>query len=121
PGWGKPLKLINHRVRERIPIFVAGMGPKNVEMVAELAEGWEPIFYFPERAAGVWDAPLAAGRARRDPALPPLDVVAQAGLAIGADVGGGPRPRPPRPPAFTRGRGPPPGHRSNVFYRASRP
>jgi len=87
-GLGKPLKLINHPVRERIPIFVAGMGPKNVAMIAELAEGWEPIFYFPERAAGVWDAPLAAGRARRDPTLPPLDVVAQAGLAIGEDVGG---------------------------------
>jgi len=36
----------------------------------------------------VWDGPLAAGRARRDPALPPLDVVAQAGLAIGEDVAG---------------------------------
>jgi F420-dependent oxidoreductase-like protein len=87
-GLGKPLKLINHPVRDRIPIFVAGMGPKNVAMIAELAEGWEPIFYYPERAAGVWDGPLAIGRARRDPALPPLDVVAQAGLAIGADVGG---------------------------------
>jgi F420-dependent oxidoreductase-like protein len=87
-GLGKPLKLINHPVRERIPIVVAGMGPKNVEMIAELAEGWEPIFYFPERAASVWDAPLAAGRARRDPTLPPLDVVAQAGLAIGEDVTG---------------------------------
>ena len=64
------------------------MGPKNVEMIAELAEGWEPIFYFPERAAGVWDGPLAAGQARRDPALPPLDVVAQAPLAIGDDVAG---------------------------------
>src|SRR5690349_16814090 len=87
-GLGKPLKLINHPVRERIPIMVAGMGPKNVEMAAELAEGWEPIFYFPERAASVWGAPLAAGRARRDPSLPPLDVVAQAGLAIGEDVTG---------------------------------
>ena len=59
-GLGKPLKLIYLPVRVRIPIFVAGMGPKNVQMIAELAEGWEPIFYFPERAAGVWDGPLAA-------------------------------------------------------------
>src|SRR5260370_34338848 len=87
-GLGKPLKLINHPVRERIPIFVAGMGPKNVEMIAELAEGWEPIFYLPERAASVWGGPLAAGRARRDPTLPPLDVVAQAGVA-GAPGGAG--------------------------------
>jgi F420-dependent oxidoreductase-like protein len=76
-GLGKPLKLINHPVRERIPIVVAAIGPKNVELAAELAEGWEPIFYFPERAAAAWGGALAAGRARRDPSLPPLDVVAQ--------------------------------------------
>jgi F420-dependent oxidoreductase-like protein len=87
-GLGKALKLINHPVRERIPIVVAALGPKNVEMAAELAEGWEPIFYFPEKAARVWGTPLAAGAARRDPAIGPLDVVAQAGLAIGADVTG---------------------------------
>src|SRR6478672_9621925 len=87
-GLGKPLKLINRPVRERIPIVVAALGPKNVELAAELAEGWEPIFYYPEKAAQVWDAPLAAGTARRDPSLPPLDVVAQAPLAIGDDVAG---------------------------------
>jgi F420-dependent oxidoreductase-like protein len=87
-GLGKPLKLINHPVRERIPIVVAALGPKNVEMTAELAEGWEPIFYLPEKAAGVWGDSLAAGRARRDPSLGELDVVAQAPLAIGDDVEG---------------------------------
>ena len=87
-GLGKPLKLINRPVRERIPIVVAALGPKNVELAAELAEGWEPIFYFPERAAQVWGAPLTAGQAKRDPSLPPLDVVAQAPLAIGDDVAG---------------------------------
>src|SRR5713226_7905559 len=68
-GLGKPLKIINHPVRERIPIFVAAVGPKNTELAAELAEGWQPIFYCPEKAAGIWGAPLAAGRAKRDPAL----------------------------------------------------
>jgi F420-dependent oxidoreductase-like protein len=87
-GLGKPLKLINRPVRERIPIVVAALGPKNVELAAELAEGWEPVFYFPERAGQVWDAPLAAGKAKRDPSLPTLDVVAQAPLAIGEDVAG---------------------------------
>jgi F420-dependent oxidoreductase-like protein len=85
-GLGKALKLINHPIRDRIPIFVAAIGPRNVELAAELAEGWEPIFYLPEKAADVWAAPLAAGAARRDPALGPLDVVAQASLAIGDDV-----------------------------------
>jgi F420-dependent oxidoreductase-like protein len=87
-GLGKPLKLINHPVRERIPIFVAAIGPKNVAMAAELAEGWEPIFYLPEKAADVWGGALAEGAARRDPSLPPLDVVAQAALAVGEDTAG---------------------------------
>ncbi|GGP07968.1 LLM class F420-dependent oxidoreductase [Nonomuraea glycinis] len=87
-GLGKPLKLINHPVRSRIPIVVAAIGPKNVEQTAELAEGWEPIFYMPEKAADVWGASLAAGKARRDPELGELDVIAQAGLAIGDDVRG---------------------------------
>jgi F420-dependent oxidoreductase-like protein len=88
-GLGKPLKLINHPVRDRIPIVVAALGPKNVEMAAELAEGWQPIWYFPEKAASVWGAALAAGKAKRDPSLPPLDVLtATAPLAIGDDVAG---------------------------------
>jgi F420-dependent oxidoreductase-like protein len=87
-GLGKALKLINHPVRERIPIVLAAIGPRNVELAAELAEGWEPVFYFPEKAAAVWGESLAAGKARRDGALPPLDVVAQAPLAIGEDVTG---------------------------------
>jgi len=87
-GLGKPLKLINHPVRERIPIIVAALGPKNVALAAELAEGWQPIFYFPERAAEVWASALAEGRANRPAELGPLDVIAAAPLAIGADVTG---------------------------------
>src|SRR5215467_6185762 len=87
-GFGKALKLINHPVRERIPIILAALGPKNVELAAELAEGWEPIFYYPEKAADVWGASLAAGKAKRDPSLPPLEVFAQTALAIGEDVKG---------------------------------
>ncbi len=85
-GLGKPLKLINHPVRSNIPIMIAAIGPKNVAMVAEIAEAWEPIFYVPEKAADVWGEPLAAGKAKRDPQLGELDVVAQAPLAIGEDV-----------------------------------
>jgi len=87
-GFGKALKLINHPIRERIPIILAALGPKNVELAAELAEGWEPIFYYPEKAAEVWGASLAAGKVKRDPSLPPLDVFAQTAIAIGDDVKG---------------------------------
>jgi F420-dependent oxidoreductase-like protein len=86
-GLGKPLKLINHPVREQIPIMIAALGQKNVELAAELANGWEPIFYFPEKAASVWGAALAAGRAKRDLSLGPLDVISgTTPLAIGEDV-----------------------------------
>ncbi|MGW0930477.1 LLM class F420-dependent oxidoreductase [Streptomyces sp. NPDC002644] len=87
-GLGKPLRLINHPVRERIPVILAAIGPKNVALAAEIAEGWLPIFFHPEKAGDVWGQSLAEGSARRDPALGPLDVVAQAPLAIGDDVDG---------------------------------
>jgi F420-dependent oxidoreductase-like protein len=85
-GLGKPLKLINHPVRDRIPIVIAALGPKNVELAAELAEGWQPIFYLPEKAPIAWAEPLKAGQAKRPDDLPPLDVIAAAPLAIGDDV-----------------------------------
>ena len=56
-------------------------------MAAEIAEGWEPIFFVPEKAGDVWGRSLAEGRAKRDPELGELDVIAQAFLAIGDDVG----------------------------------
>jgi F420-dependent oxidoreductase-like protein len=85
-GLGKPLKLINHPVRDRIPIALAAIGPKNVALAAELAEAWMPIFYLPEKASGVWGPAVAEGAARRDASLGPLDVIASAPLAIGDDV-----------------------------------
>ena len=48
-GLGKPLKSILHPVRDRIPIYLAAIGPKNVRLTAEIADGWLPIFYSPER------------------------------------------------------------------------
>ena len=73
-------------MRERIPISIAALGPKNVELTAEIAEGWQPVFFHPEKAASVWGEALAAGAAKRDPALGPLDVMVHASLAIGDDV-----------------------------------
>ncbi len=84
-GLGKPLKLIQHPYRTDIPIWIAAMGPKNVEMTAEVADGWFPFLFVPERAEEVWGADLAAGAARRPAELGPLDIAA-GGLAA---VGGG--------------------------------
>jgi F420-dependent oxidoreductase-like protein len=85
-GLGKPLQLINQPVRERIPVTIAALGPKNVELTAEIAEGWQPVFYLPEKADTVWGEALAAGTAKREPALGPLDIMVHASLAIGDNV-----------------------------------
>jgi F420-dependent oxidoreductase-like protein len=85
-GLGKSLKLINHPVRDQIPISIAALGPKNVELTAEIADGWQPVFFSPEQADQVWGPALKAGAAKRDSALGPLDVMVGASLAIGDDV-----------------------------------
>ena len=82
-GLGKALKLITTPVREEIPITVAALGPKSVEMTAELADGWLPIFYLASKAKERWGDALAAGKAKRDPKRAPLEVYAGGGVGIG--------------------------------------
>jgi F420-dependent oxidoreductase-like protein len=85
-GLGKALKLITKPVRDRIPIYVAALGPKNVRMTAEVADGWLPLFYLPDKVAEVWGDDLAAGAAARDDDLAPLEIVAGGLLAVGDDA-----------------------------------
>ena len=85
-GLGKPLKIIARPVRDRIPIWVASLGPKNVAMTAEKADGWLPIFFVPERANEVWGADLAVGAQKRDADLGPLEIAAGGVVAIGDDA-----------------------------------
>ncbi len=82
-GLGKPLKIIAHPVRPSIPVWIASLGEKNVSLTAEVADGWIPILFIPERATDVWGDALAAGRAKRDPALGDLMITAGGLLAIG--------------------------------------
>ena len=85
-GLGKPLKLINHPVRERIPIVVAALGPASVKQTAEIADAWMPMFFHPERARDVWGGSLDAGLAKRSDELGALDVFASPALYIGDDA-----------------------------------
>jgi alkanesulfonate monooxygenase SsuD/methylene tetrahydromethanopterin reductase-like flavin-dependent oxidoreductase (luciferase family) len=66
---------------------VASLGEQNVAMTAEVAEGWLPLFFIPEKAPDVWGAALARGSAKRDPALGPLQISAGGPLAIGEGDG----------------------------------
>lgn len=60
-GPGKALRLTVHPVREQLPVYLAAVGPKNLELTGEIAEGWLGVFFSPEHAALSLD-PLRAGR-----------------------------------------------------------
>ncbi|HEY3061854.1 MAG TPA: LLM class F420-dependent oxidoreductase [Chloroflexota bacterium] len=87
-GLAKPIKMLSHPPRARIPIYLASLGDRSVELTAELAEGWLPIFFVPERAHEVWGAALKRGLAKRSEELGPLEVVAGGALAIGEGLEG---------------------------------
>lgn len=77
---GKALKLITHPVRSNIPIYVAALGEKNVEQTAEIADGWLPTLFVPEKAQEIFGPSLSSGLTRRSPTLEPLEICA-GGLA----------------------------------------
>jgi F420-dependent oxidoreductase-like protein len=85
-GLGKPIKMINTPVRPRVPIHLASLGERSVEMCAELADGWLPFLFVPERADRVWGEQLRRGLAKRDPELGPLQITGGGLLAIGEDA-----------------------------------
>ena len=87
-GLGKPLKLINHPVRSNIPIWWASLKGLSVTATAEMADGWLPIMFIPEKFHLVWGDQLKAGLAKRDPSLPRLEIGAGGMLAIGDDLVG---------------------------------
>lgn len=85
-GLGIPMKLLTPPVRPAVPVWVAALGPKNVRMVAETADGWLPMFFVPEWCDRVWGSALRAGAAARDLRLSPLQISAGGLLAIGPDA-----------------------------------
>ncbi|MGI8633304.1 MAG: LLM class flavin-dependent oxidoreductase, partial [Solirubrobacterales bacterium] len=57
--------------------------PKNIAMTAEIAEGWQPLFFHPGKWELAFGAALEEGLAKRDPELGPLEIQLQIGFAIG--------------------------------------
>jgi len=78
-GLGKPLKLMLRPLRSEIPIYLAALGPKNVALAAEIADGWLPIFVAPERFDDAFGPSLAA-------APPDFEIAATASVFVGDDV-----------------------------------
>jgi F420-dependent oxidoreductase-like protein len=84
-GPGKALKLTVHPMREHIPLYLAAVGPKNLELTGEIADGWLAIFLSPEYADEAL-AHVAAGRSRAGRANAGLDVSATVPVVFGDDV-----------------------------------
>ncbi|MGK5529536.1 LLM class F420-dependent oxidoreductase [Streptomyces sp. URMC 129] len=85
-GPGKPIKLTVHPVRDRVPLYIAAIGPKNLEQTGEIADGALLIFFAPEHAEETTLGALRAGRAKAGKTLDGFDVVPTVPMAIGDDV-----------------------------------
>jgi F420-dependent oxidoreductase-like protein len=60
-GLGKPLKLMHRPHNPDLPIYIAAIGPRNVQLTAEIADGWLPVFLSPQRMSDVYGPPLTRG------------------------------------------------------------
>jgi F420-dependent oxidoreductase-like protein len=89
-GPGKALKMTIRPVREHLPIYLAAVGPKNLELAGEIADGWLAIFFSPEHSADLL-ASITAGRAKADRGtehdrLAGFDVVPTVPVVLNDDV-----------------------------------
>ncbi len=85
-GPGKALKLMIAPVQERIPIYIAAIGPKNTQLVGEIADGWLPVFFSPEHVE-LSRSLLAEGAARSGRSLDDgFDIAPTVQVAIDDDL-----------------------------------
>ncbi len=85
-GLGKPLKSILHG-RADLPIYLAAIGPKNVELAAEIADGWLPIFFSPGHYHEAYAAAVDAGLAKSgEKTMAAFDIAPSVPVALGDDV-----------------------------------
>jgi F420-dependent oxidoreductase-like protein len=87
-GLGRPLKLILRPVRTEVPIYLAAIGPKNVALAAEIADGWLPIFFSPERFTDVHAPALEEGFAVRGGRPDDWDLAPLVPVILADDVAG---------------------------------
>jgi len=89
-GPGKGLKMTIHPVRERLPIYLAAVGPKNLELAGEIADGWLAIFFSPEYSGDLLASLKAgrgtAGRGTEQDRLAGFDVVPTVPVILDDDI-----------------------------------
>ena len=84
-GPGKALKLMIGTVQERIPIYIAAIGPKNTQLTGEIADGWMPTFFSPEHV-GEFKELLEEGASRAGKDLNGFDIAPNVNIAVDDDV-----------------------------------
>jgi F420-dependent oxidoreductase-like protein len=112
-GPGKALHLMVHPVRERIPIYLAAIGPKNLELAGEIADGWQPVFFSPQHSADHLER-IKAGRAKAGKDLDGFDISATVPVVLGDDLETCARPVRPYAALYIGGM----GSREQNFYNA---
>jgi F420-dependent oxidoreductase-like protein len=85
-GPGKALKLMLEPVQERIPIYLAAIGPKNTQLAGEIADGWLPVFFSPEHVDGSREL-LEEGATRSGRSLDGFDIAPTVQVSIDDDLG----------------------------------
>lgn len=84
-GLGKPLKSILHG-RKDMPIYIASIGPKNVELTAEIADGWLPIFFSPERYPDYFQAQVETGLKKTGKSIETFDIAPSVQVVLEDDL-----------------------------------
>ena len=84
-GPGKALKLMIAPKQERIPIYLAAIGPKNTALAGEIADGWIPTFFSPEHVAEL-RALLQEGAARSGRSLDQFDMAPTVNAHVSDDI-----------------------------------
>jgi F420-dependent oxidoreductase-like protein len=110
-GPGKALHLMVHPLRSHIPIYLAAIGPKNVELAGEIADGWQPVFFAPDHAEEHL-AHLRSGRAKAGREMNGFDISATVPINVGDDVGACAEPVRPYATLYVGGM----GSREQNFY-----